>query len=200
MRLSYRPIALWLSTASVFPSSAFGFTAAASRSPLFTSKSTARRMSSLDENASSKSLRVALCQFHVTPAKDDNKVTAKSYLAKAKESGADLVVLPEVRSLFVSGLDHLAFFFSPYISDSSPFLSCRFGILRMQLPHSQNMLKLYLKLAIQIHQILLLPKFCLKLPENTRCGLLEGAFLKKSMKMDKKRFTTRVWCSIPREK
>eukprot|EP00980_Cylindrotheca_fusiformis_P005976 scaffold1278_cov191-Cylindrotheca_fusiformis.AAC.1 len=55
------------------------------------------RMTSTETNAApSKSMRVALCQFHVTPVKEENRGTAKSYLAKAKENGAQLVVLPEI--------------------------------------------------------------------------------------------------------
>jgi hypothetical protein len=99
MRLSPRPVALWLSAASAFPSSTLGWVrpaGAASRAPFGNSRS-ALRMSSTTSEAN-KFLRVALCQFHVTPIKEENKDTAKSYLAKAKESGADLVVLPEVRT------------------------------------------------------------------------------------------------------
>lgn len=46
--------------------------------------------------SSSNSMKVALCQFHVTPDKETNFNVAKSYLEKAKAGGADLVVLPEV--------------------------------------------------------------------------------------------------------
>lgn len=41
-------------------------------------------------------MKVALCQFHVTPDKETNYNVAKSYLKKAKAGGADLVVLPEI--------------------------------------------------------------------------------------------------------
>lgn len=51
--------------------------------------------------------RVALCQFHVTHTKSDNLETAKQYLAKAKATGADLVVLPEI-------------FNSPYATSAFP--------------------------------------------------------------------------------
>jgi len=43
-----------------------------------------------------KSVRVALCQFHVTPDKEENHKTAKDYLSRAKQDGAELVVLPEI--------------------------------------------------------------------------------------------------------
>jgi omega-amidase len=45
---------------------------------------------------SSKSLRVALCQFHVTPLKEENYATAKNYLSQASDKGAELAVLPEI--------------------------------------------------------------------------------------------------------
>lgn len=95
MRLARRPVALWLSAASGFPSSTLGWVCparAASRASL----NLPWRMASTETSEASKSLRVGLCQFHVTPNKEENKGTAKSYIAKAKESGADLVVLPEV--------------------------------------------------------------------------------------------------------
>ena len=41
-------------------------------------------------------LKVALCQFHVTPDKETNEETAKKYLHRAKEKGATLAVLPEI--------------------------------------------------------------------------------------------------------
>lgn len=41
-------------------------------------------------------LRVALCQFHVTDNKDVNHKTASDYLNKAADSGAKLVVFPEI--------------------------------------------------------------------------------------------------------
>lgn len=41
-------------------------------------------------------LRVALCQFHVTDNKEKNHETASDYLQRAVDSGAQLVVLPEI--------------------------------------------------------------------------------------------------------
>lgn len=43
-----------------------------------------------------KSLRVALCQFHVTGDKDENHETAQKFLSEAAEKGAKLAVLPEI--------------------------------------------------------------------------------------------------------
>lgn len=52
--------------------------------------------STTDTSATEKSLRVALCQFHVTSNKDENHHTAKSFIAQAVEKGAKLAVLPEI--------------------------------------------------------------------------------------------------------
>jgi omega-amidase len=41
-------------------------------------------------------LRVALCQFTVTESKEKNHQTASDYLQRAVDSGAQLVVLPEI--------------------------------------------------------------------------------------------------------
>ena len=41
-------------------------------------------------------LRIALCQFHVTPDKDTNEETARKYLSRAKDQGATMAVLPEI--------------------------------------------------------------------------------------------------------
>ena len=96
MRFVSRPsLTLWLSTASAFRATPSYFT---TKTPLGSYK-TALRMSSTEtsnKKARRSSFRVALCQFHVTPKKDENHNTAKEYLSKAKESGADLVVLPEI--------------------------------------------------------------------------------------------------------
>ena len=54
---------------------------------------TSLRMSSNDV---SNSLRVALCQFHVTDNKEENYKTARDYLSRAKQDGAQLAVLPEI--------------------------------------------------------------------------------------------------------
>jgi omega-amidase len=50
----------------------------------------------MSSSEASKSLRVALCQFHVTHNKEENYKTAKDYLSRAAESGAQLAVLPEI--------------------------------------------------------------------------------------------------------
>eukprot|EP00536_Pseudo-nitzschia_multiseries_P007479 jgi/Psemu1/195734/e_gw1.177.19.1 len=47
-------------------------------------------------SADTSSLRVALCQFHVTQDKATNEETAKTYLSKAKKEGASMAVLPEI--------------------------------------------------------------------------------------------------------
>jgi predicted amidohydrolase len=41
-------------------------------------------------------LRVALCQFPVTDNKEKNHQTASDYLQQAVDSGAKLVVFPEI--------------------------------------------------------------------------------------------------------
>ena len=59
--------------------------------------SSALRMSSTETAASSaNTLRVALCQFHVSSKKELNHDTAKEYLRRAAEAGAKLAVLPEI--------------------------------------------------------------------------------------------------------
>ena len=95
MRFVYRPLALWLSTASAFRATPSYFS---TKTPLESYKTALRMSSTETPNKKSRrsSFRVALCQFHVSPIKDDNHNTAKEYLSKAKESGADLVVLPEI--------------------------------------------------------------------------------------------------------
>ena len=52
--------------------------------------------SSSDSNNESNKLRVALCQFHVTPDKKTNHATAADYLDRAAAQGAQLAVLPEI--------------------------------------------------------------------------------------------------------
>jgi omega-amidase len=47
-------------------------------------------------NSNSDKLRVALCQFHVTPDKEMNHATAADYIDRAAAEGAVLVVLPEI--------------------------------------------------------------------------------------------------------
>jgi len=53
-------------------------------------------MASVDSSISEKTLRVGLCQFHVSANKQDNHETAKSYISEAAQKGAQLVVLPEI--------------------------------------------------------------------------------------------------------
>lgn len=102
--ISPRPLFLWLSTASTVASlrplslchhrvkfAAWG------TSYNLRSHREALRMSSTDTpTASSKSLRVALCQTHVTENKEENHQTARKYLLQAAEKGAQLAVLPEI--------------------------------------------------------------------------------------------------------
>lgn len=52
--------------------------------------------SKVPEDNTPTTLRVALCQFHVTPDKTTNEETALRYLKKAKEKGATMAVLPEI--------------------------------------------------------------------------------------------------------
>lgn len=47
-------------------------------------------------SSSTKTLRVAMCQFHVTEDKGTNHRTASEFLGRAAASGAKLVVLPEI--------------------------------------------------------------------------------------------------------
>ncbi|CAB9497379.1 Omega-amidase NIT2 [Seminavis robusta] len=98
MRLSYHSLTLWISTTAASAASASAFH---SRPAFFTrigsqqfrqSSSTVRSMSS----TSADTLRVALCQFHVTPDKEKNHATAADYLDRAAAQGAQLVVLPEI--------------------------------------------------------------------------------------------------------
>lgn len=53
-------------------------------------------MASVDTTISEKTLRVGLCQFHVSADKHDNHATAKSYLSEAAQRGVQLAVLPEI--------------------------------------------------------------------------------------------------------
>mmetsp|Transcript_16420 Transcript_16420/g.41169 ORF Transcript_16420/g.41169 Transcript_16420/m.41169 type:complete len:368 (+) Transcript_16420:91-1194(+) len=58
---------------------------------------TALRMSSSSPSPpTDNTLRVALCQFHVTHDKKTNEETAKKFLSQAKEKGATMAVLPEI--------------------------------------------------------------------------------------------------------
>ena len=50
----------------------------------------------LPDKKDSSTLRVALCQFHVTDNKNTNEDTARRYLSQAKEKGARMAVLPEI--------------------------------------------------------------------------------------------------------
>lgn len=87
MRLSYRYMALWISSTGLASSfSPRVFKAATRRTVAF--------MSSLP--GKEDSLRVGLLQFHVTHDKNVNQETAKNYLKRATNQGAQLVVLPEI--------------------------------------------------------------------------------------------------------
>ena len=63
----------------------------------YTAKDLLRTMAaSTHSTAGETTFRVALCQFRVTPRKEINHETAKSFLSQAAEKGAQLAVLPEV--------------------------------------------------------------------------------------------------------
>lgn len=49
-----------------------------------------------DNNKNTNTLRVALCQFHVTEHQNINHATCRDYLQQAAAAGAQLVVLPEI--------------------------------------------------------------------------------------------------------
>ena len=66
------------------------------QSPSFSALRMASSSSSSDDKLDPSSLRVALCQFHVTHDKKTNEETAKKYLSQAKEKGATMAVLPEI--------------------------------------------------------------------------------------------------------
>ena len=114
MRLAFRPLSLWVSTASarcgwnlrsqVNPNvalSSLAFVPGSTcrqfmpRNPSATSlkMSTSEATSSTDSDGS---LRIALCQFPVTHNKEENHATAKDYIGRAAKSGAQMVVLPEI--------------------------------------------------------------------------------------------------------
>jgi omega-amidase len=118
MRLSYRSLAVWISAAATTTSATSatctspGFvgahrsaTAFINRQRLFggarNSSTTIRRMASTTTTTSSSDnnnnkLRVALCQFHVTPDKERNHATARDYIDRAVAQGATLIILPEI--------------------------------------------------------------------------------------------------------
>lgn len=50
----------------------------------------------MESKTAKNTLRVALCQFHVTPDKEANHKTAVDYVDRAAAQGAQLVVLPEI--------------------------------------------------------------------------------------------------------
>ena len=132
MRFATRPVALWFSaaaTTSTFLPTSLGLVhpsvGAVSRNRSLALKSTsALRMSS----SSTNSMKVALCQFHVTPDKEANHETAKSYLAKAKAGGADLVVLPEVCFSSLCFVPHLC------IQAIDSFLDLEFTLCHSSFP------------------------------------------------------------------
>lgn len=125
MKLSCRPLALWVSSTTLssqataafswsprsrsfgtraaskaFRGSAFSGsrTTTAVAAPLrrFMSTPTTASSASADASTSQETLRVALCQFHVTDNKDVNHQTASDYLQRAVDANAALVVLPEI--------------------------------------------------------------------------------------------------------
>lgn len=57
---------------------------------------TTRNMSTTDSSPNTTNSKVALLQFKVTEDKATNHATASSFLQKANEKGASLVVLPEI--------------------------------------------------------------------------------------------------------
>ena len=60
------------------------------------SSSSSSPSSFFPDKKDSSTLRVALCQFHVTDNKNTNEDTARRYLSQAKEKGARMAVLPEI--------------------------------------------------------------------------------------------------------
>eukprot|EP00429_Kryptoperidinium_foliaceum_P050182 CAMPEP_0176126454 /NCGR_PEP_ID=MMETSP0120_2-20121206/63825_1 /TAXON_ID=160619 /ORGANISM="Kryptoperidinium foliaceum, Strain CCMP 1326" /LENGTH=350 /DNA_ID=CAMNT_0017461383 /DNA_START=66 /DNA_END=1115 /DNA_ORIENTATION=- len=113
MRISSHHLVLWLSsvtTASSFRGTTRAFSryiqtsgsvltrfdrVGTSTPNLSRFQSSALRMSS-SETAAEKSLRVALCQFHVTGDKEENYKTAKDFLSQAAKQGAQMAILPEI--------------------------------------------------------------------------------------------------------
>lgn len=115
MRIAARPLLLWISTASSVASfqsitrqgkiasaralsfrrnlQSLSFTKG--RQNEYPSSRSALSMTSTSRTTE-ESLRVALCQFHVTPNKDQNHETALDFLTRAAEQGAQLAVLPEI--------------------------------------------------------------------------------------------------------
>jgi omega-amidase len=96
------PVLLWISSASrvaafslIRGRSHFGGTVSVAIRQS-SSRRTDWRMAPSDESCAKSSLRVALCQFHVTANKEENHKTAKSFLAQAASKGAQLAVLPEI--------------------------------------------------------------------------------------------------------
>jgi omega-amidase len=103
MRLASRPLALLVSTACSSAWAAGSGSRISKTAFVNNSSRTSRtsplmsmRMASTDADTTSKSLRVALCQFHVTHNKEKNYETVKDYLRRAAQAGAELTVLPEV--------------------------------------------------------------------------------------------------------
>ena len=92
MRLSYRPLVLWITTSSAYTLKSAPGWIQRSRSSAKRSTSSLR-MSSTD---ASSSWRVALCQFPVTHTKEVNHATASKYLKDAAQQGAQMAVLPEI--------------------------------------------------------------------------------------------------------
>jgi omega-amidase len=96
MKLSYRPLVLWITSSSAYTvKSSPGWIPRSklSQSQRYASSSSSLKMSS---STDASSWRVALCQFPVTHTKEINHATVKEYLQKAKEQGAQMAVLPEI--------------------------------------------------------------------------------------------------------
>mgnify|MGYP002783607475 CR=1 FL=1 len=115
MLIASRPLILWIATATTttsFPlvrrsvqySKVSLLSTVASAFPIQYPSSTScfrqnralRKMASVDTTIPETTLRVGLCQFHVSANKQDNHETAKSYLAEAAQKGVQLAVLPEI--------------------------------------------------------------------------------------------------------
>ena len=95
MRLSYRRLAVWISSTSTLTSSAYSWSPRTFRHiHRFRGGATSRFMSNSSE--SNSDLRVGLCQFAVSDQKDENHQTAADFMKRAINQGAELIVLPEI--------------------------------------------------------------------------------------------------------
>ena len=110
MRFAIRPFSLWVSATSARSVwglqsqvhsqglAALAFVPTSRGRPFvpFSPSRTSLRMSSASASGTEGSLRIALCQFHVTHNKEENQATAKDYVDRAAKEGAQMVVLPEI--------------------------------------------------------------------------------------------------------